>query len=100
MRTPRAGEVVILEDKGILEDKTKADKAFWNLATIEEVLPSRDGEVRVASVRSKHGHIFKRPLSEICIKHTRLRHKTIIYSLICFGVKQAHLAFVINAMNS
>lgn len=37
----------------------------WPMAVVEEVFPGKDGVIRVASVRTKHG-ILKRPVVKLC----------------------------------
>lgn len=38
----------------------------WPLGVIQEVFPGKDGVIRVASVRTQNGAIFKRPVVKLC----------------------------------
>jgi hypothetical protein len=48
--TPKVGDVVIIAD-----DEKKRGK--WSLGVVEELVAGKDGEVRVAKVRSKKSHL-------------------------------------------
>jgi hypothetical protein len=48
--TPKVGDVVIIAD-----DEKKRGK--WSLSVVEELVAGKDGEVRVAKVRSKKSHL-------------------------------------------
>ena len=56
-RNARIGDVVVLQEDGLLPSK-------WQLAKITEVHPGRDGVVRVVTVKTKTGS-YKRPVTKV-----------------------------------
>ena len=56
-RNARIGDVVVLQEDGLLPSK-------WQLAKITEVHPGRDGVVRVVTVKTKIGS-YKRPVTKV-----------------------------------
>lgn len=57
VKSLQAGEVVLLED-------INKRRTFWNLARVEKLIPGRDGQVRLALVKTEHSE-FLRPIQRL-----------------------------------
>lgn len=55
---PTKGDVVLL--------KESSPRGTWKLAMIEEIITSKDNEVRAATVRTATGKLLNRPLNVLC----------------------------------
>jgi len=56
----RSGSLVLIADE-------RLPPARWPLARVVDLHPGIDGLVRVASVRTATGTIFKRPVVKLCL---------------------------------
>ena len=57
-RNLSVNDVVLLVDESV-------PRGFWPLARVIEVMPGRDGRVRVCKIKTKNG-IYTRPVSQVC----------------------------------
>ena len=55
---PTKGDVVLL--------KESSPRGTWKLAMIEDIITSKDNEVRAATIRTATGKLLNRPLNFLC----------------------------------
>ncbi|CAJ0595173.1 unnamed protein product [Cylicocyclus nassatus] len=65
-RKPEVGDIVLLDEDSQL------NRGYWPMAVITQLVPSRDGEIRSAVLRTASGREIQRPLNRIVPLEIRL----------------------------